>query len=389
MLVLAVLALAACAPPAEPPSAGAPTSVPRATAERGVAARTPKPVPTPEPRSNLRPTPVAPVADDIRTTPFLDGVQIPVALTFAPDGRLFFNEAKRGTVRIADAGGRLQPEPFVMLTVTDRTEQGALGLALDPDFATNRHVYVFYTQAKGNRDPDPQDNRVVRFTERDGLATERTKILDDLPVGKCCHNGGRIGFGPDGKLYVTVGDQNDSERAQNLNRLHGKVLRVNRDGSAPTDNPFPGSPIFALGFRNPWGLAFHPTSGLPYVTENGEEGYDEINRVFPGGNFGNPEADGRVNDPRFADPIWDSALARIAPTGAAFYTGRAMPEYYGDFFFCAYNTGDLTRMRFGGPDADRVAEHEVVAKDCRLDVANGPDGALYLASFTTIFRFGR
>jgi aldose sugar dehydrogenase len=332
---------------------------------------------------------MAQVPRGITVTPFIEGVQVPAALAFAPDGRLFFAEVKRGAVRIADAAGRLQPEPFVELKVATRREQGILGLALDSDFATNHYVYIFFTQAR-NDAGEPQENRVVRYTERDGLATERTRILDDLPVGICCHNGGRLAFGPDGKLYVTIGDQNTTDKVQNLNRLHGKLLRVNPDGKPPEDNPYPDSPVFALGFRNPWGLAFHPRTGVPYVTENGEEGYDEINRVTAGGNYGNPEVDGMAHDPRFLNPVWDSDRSRLAPTGAAFLTGDGMPEYRGDFFFCAYNNGDLTRMRFGGQHDDQVVQQEVVAKEhCRLDVTNGPDGALYLASFTAIYRFGR
>ena len=392
-LILMLSTWAACAP--APPSAGpaqaeptpAPTTRPSSEKARAPTS-TPQPPATPEPRERNLPTPVAQLASDIQVRQVLDGVQLPVGLTFAPDGRLFFNEVKRGVVRIMDRDGSLRPEPFVSLRASPRKEQGVLGLTLDPDFADNRYVYIFYTQAKSNGE-EPEDNRVVRYTERDGVGTERTRILGDLPVGICCHNGGRIGFGPDGKLYVTVGDQNRTERAQSMNRLNGKVLRVNRDGSVPTDNPIPDSPIFALGFRNPYGLAFHPRTGVPYITENGDIGHDEINALVPGGNYGAPVVDGIANDPRFVDPLWDSEVARLAPTGAAFYTGLSMPEYTHDFFFCAFNTGDLTRLRLGGPAFNEVTEQEVLVKNCYLDVANGPDGALYFASLTGIHRLGR
>ncbi len=339
-------------------------------------------------RQHNTPTPVAGLASGVRVTPYVEGVTMPLSLAFAPDGRLFFIEYLKGVVRIAGPDGTVQPEPFVEPPARTWKEQGVIGLALDPEFSQNRWVYVFYTQARGNGDK-AADNRIVRYTERDGLATERTVIMPNLPVGVCCHNGGRIAFGPDGMLYVTVGDVNDDDKAQNPNRLHGKLLRIDRNGGAPADNPEVGSPVYALGFRNPFGLAFHPKSGLPYISENGEVGHDEINRVVPGGNYGNPKYDGIVGVPGFVDPVWESGIGRVAPSGAAFYTGSQMPEYQHDFFFCAFNTGDLTRMRLGGPDYDRIEQHEVVYRGCHLDVVDGPDGALYLATFTGILRLGR
>jgi glucose/arabinose dehydrogenase len=395
VFTLVILAVAiACAPPGQPtptPASRSEATPDTAAKAKTTATNTPAALPTPEPRTHNAPTPVAQVPDGIKIADVVSaGIIAPSALTFAPDRRLFFNEVKTGAVRILDPNGQLQPQPFVTVSIPtggDRKEQGALGLALHPDFATNHYVYVFYTYAKDGIDPD--ENRVVRFTERDGVGTDEQLILKDLPVGICCHNGGRIGFGPDGKLYVTVGDQNDDNKAQQMNRPHGKVLRVNPDGSIPQDNPFPDTRIFALGFRNPWGLAFHPKTGVPYITENGEVGHDEVNRVLAGRNYGNPIKDGMTDDPQFTNPIWETGVGRIAPTGAAFYTGQAMPEYQGDFFFCSYNTGDMTRMRFGGPDFDQLVEHDVVAKGCYLDVVNGPDGALYFAGFTSIHRFGR
>jgi len=400
LAIALALSIIACTPASSPgaPSSG-PTSVATVTpvaaeqpengSERArPGTPTPKPPATPEPRQHNTPTPVTQVASDISISPVVEGVLVPMAMQFAPDGRMFFNEVSKGTVRIMLADGSLQEEPFVQLRVARRTEMGALGLALDPEFAANHWVYVFYSQAR-NDNGDPEDNRIVRFTERDGLATERTVIIKDLPSGICCHNGGRIGFGRDGKLYVTVGDVNDEEKVQNPRRLHGKILRLNRDGSAPADNPDPQSSIFATGFRNPYGLAFHPVTGVPYITENGEVGHDEINRIVAGGNYGNPVAEGYAQKPGFIDPIWETGRGRIAPSGATFYTGSSMPEYQGDFFFCSYNTGDLTRMRFGGPNYDQIVAHEVLNRVCYLDVANAPDGSLYISNVTSIVRFGR
>ena len=398
LAIVLALTVVACAPAAgSPPPAptsvasAAPTPAEEQTEEPEPdrpGTPTPEPLATPEPRERNTPTPVAQVAPDIKISPVVDGVLIPMAMQFAPDGRMFFNEVSKGAVRILKADGVLQEEPFVQLRVARRKEMGAIGLALHPDFATNHWVYVFYSEAKNDLG-DPDDNRIVRFTERDGLATERTRIFSQLPTGICCHNGGRIGFGPDKKLYVLVGDVNQEGRVQNANRLHGKILRLNEDGGTPSDNPVSGSPVFATGFRNPYGLAFHPSTGVPYITENGEVGHDEVNRIVAGGNYGNPIVEGYANTPGFIDPVWETGVGRIAPSGATFYTGTAMPEYTGDFFFCSYNTGDLTRMRFGGPNHDQVVAHEVLNRVCYLDVANAPDGSLYIAGPTTIVRFGR
>lgn len=394
-LVLLIL-LAACTPQAPTVPSATQTSVassateqPRDSSNGGKAATpTAKPPATPETKERNTPTPVAQVASDITLTPVVEGVLVPMSMQFAPDGRMFFNEVSRGTVRILGADGVLQEEPFVQLRVARRTEMGALGLAIDPNFTSNHYVYVFYSQAK-NDNGDPEDNRVVRYTERDGQATDRTIIIKDLPAGICCHNGGRIGFGKDGKLYVTIGDVNEDDKAQNPKRLNGKVLRLNPDGSIPSDNPDPSSPVFAMGFRNPFGLAFHPITGVPYISENGEVGHDEINRVIPGGNYGNPVAEGMAHRAGFIDPVWETGVGRQAPVGAAFYTGSQMPEYQGDFFFCSYNTGDLTRMRLGGPNYDQIQVQEVLNRNCHLDVTNAPDGSLYLAEVTTIWRMGR
>lgn len=403
-LLVIVLLLAACTPaaPSAPTVAAAPTAVPASSAPTAVAKAAPtntsvpketgtplpEPPATPEPREHNTPTPIAQTAPDITIRPVVEGVLVPMAMRFAPDGRMFFNEVSKGTVRILRADGTLQEEPFVQLRVAQRKEMGALGLALHPDFANNHWVYIYYSQAK-NDIGDPDDNRIVRYTERDGVATDRTPIIRDLPVGICCHNGGRIGFGHDGKLYATVGDVNQDDRAQNPKRLNGKILRLNDDGSIPADNPDPASPIYATGFRNPYGLAFHPITGVPYITENGEVGHDEVNRIVAGGNYGNPVAEGYAQKPGFIDPVWETGIGRIAPSGATFYTGDAMPEYKNDFFFCSYNTGDLTRMRFGGTDYDKIEAHEVLARICYLDIANAPDGSLWVAGVTSIMRFGR
>jgi len=184
-------------------------------------------------------------------------------------------------------------------------------------------------------------------------------------------------------LYVSIGDAQEAEAAQDLTRLNGKILRVNPDGSIPGDNPLPGFPVWAWGLRNPFGLAFAPDGSL-YATENGPSGYDEINRIVRGGNYGWPEVTGFANDPRFVDPLYSRPDFRVAPTGITAYTGDDLPELAGSLLFCSYNEGRLTQATL----KDRGLELKDAGQPCLLDVTTGPDGALYFSDERSIYRWG-
>jgi glucose/arabinose dehydrogenase len=266
-----------------------------------------------------------------------------------------------------------------------------LGIALDPNYERNRWVYVYYSEPDPDRkDRRPLRNRIVRFTDVDNVGADMTVIFDDIPISRQGrHNGGRLLFGPDGKLYVSVGNAEVKENSQDLTNPSGKVLRLNPDGSIPADNPIPGSPIYAYGFRNVFGLALHPTTHAVYVTENSGDSHDEINLVRPGANYGFPFFEGLGDDPKYVNPLWESGPRTIGPTGATFYTGDQLPQYRGDFFYCAFNTGVMTRVRLGGPDFDRIDGAQEVVEGCFLDVVNGPDGALYYSSVSQILRLGK
>ncbi|MBI1886213.1 MAG: PQQ-dependent sugar dehydrogenase [Chloroflexi bacterium] len=358
------LGLAACGggTPAPTPTATT-TATPIATA-----------TPLPEPTATPVPQP--------ELTVFVDGVDFAVDLEFAPDGRLFYNELRTGRVRTVE-GGRLQPEPLATLNVQATGEHGLLGLALDPDFQSNRYVYVFFTV------PDETgaavEQRVVRFTEMDGRGTDRTVILKGLPAGGCCHNGGRLAFGPDGKLYVSLGDAGSPDLAQDLDSLAGKILRVNRDGSTPNDNPFPGSPVYARGIRNSFGLAFHPKTGELFATDNGPAGHDELNVIVAGGNYGWPLVTGIAGARSLLDPIFATGDDSIAPTGVTVYRGHV--------YFCSYNDTTLLLVPADEVRAVRRGEKSAVQPrdtglPCGLDVTAGPDGALYFSDGENIYRWG-
>jgi glucose/arabinose dehydrogenase len=316
---------------------------------------------------------------------------MPVGLVFTPDQRLLFSEAFSGTVRVAQRVGdqaQLLPEPFATLEIAKGGEAGTLGLALDPGYAQNHWVYLYYSSPDPTRaDRRPLYNRIVRFTDVNNVGTDMTVIFDNIPMSReGRHNSGRLLFGPDGKLYVTVGNAEEKENSQDLSNPNGKLLRLNPDGTIPSDNPFPDSPIYAYGFRNMFGLALHPVTNMFYVTENSGDSHDEINRIERGGNYGFPYYEGPGNDSRFIDPIWESGARTLGLTGLTFYTGDQLPQYRGDLFFCAINTGALTRLRLSSADYQTVEGSEVVANNCHLDVTNGPDGALYYSSVSQIFR---
>ena len=205
------------------------------------------------------------------------------AIDFAPDGRIFLTE-RSGRIRTV-RDGALDPEPWMSIDgVVESGESGLMGLALDPEFAANGYVYATYTYAA---EGGGLQNRLVRLKEdrATGRGTMDTILLDDVRGGRV-HDGGRVKIGPDGKLYWTMGESGSQDLAQSLDTLNGKILRLNLDGSIPADNPFPGSPIYSYGHRNPQGLAWQPGTGLLFALEHGPSGQqsccDEVNLIMPG-----------------------------------------------------------------------------------------------------------
>ena len=367
-----------------------------ACGEGGQQQRLPTLTPAPVTTAVSTPTLTAGPTPTAAATPRLEVVvadaEFPVALAFAPDGRLFYNELRTGRIRIVD-GGRLQEAPFAQMTVQATGEHGLLGLAIDPNFTVNHYIYAFLSVPAA--DGSPLKQQVVRFTEVNGRGTEMTVILDDLPIGAAVHNGGRLGFGPDGKLYVSIGDTQDRESAQDLGKLSGKILRYNPDGTIPDGGPLPGTPVFALGLRNPFGLAWQPETGELFASDNGSAGHDEINWIHPGGNYGWPQVMGIAGDPNLLDPLYDSGdPPAIVPTGMTFYTGDLLP-FAGDLFFCSFNRNAL--LRVDDREIERIMASPATGAvgvidtglPCQLDVKVGPEGALYFSDTRNIYRWGR
>jgi len=263
------------------------------------------------------------------------------------------------------------------LKVVERGESGLMGLALDPAFGDNDRLYVCYTTEKQGR----LVNRVVALVLRDGHASEERVLVDDIP-GASIHDGCRLKFGPDAKLYATTGDAGDGRLAQQRDSLAGKILRLNADGSVPADNPFAGSPIWSFGHRNPQGLAWD-RQGRLYAAEHGPSGlpccHDEVNLILPGRNYGWPEVYGKVGDARFVDPIAESGLTTWAPSGMAYLDGS--------LWVGALRGQRLVRVRLAadGQSAEVTALLQGAYGRLR-DVVTGPDGALYV---TTSNRDGR
>ncbi len=318
---------------------------------------------------------VLPAAGQPRVSVVAGGLEVPWALAFTPDGRLFVTE-RPGRVRIVRAG-RLDPEPLATLTVAARGEAGLMGLALDPAFSQSGRLYLCYTLAKGSR----MVNRVSVLTVRQDRATDERVLVDDIP-GAGIHDGCRLKFGPDGKLYVTTGDAGESRLSQRLDSPAGKILRLNADGSVPADNPSPGSPVYSSGHRNVQGIAWDRTGQL-WASEHGPSGFpcchDEINRIAPGRNYGWPEVYGKADDRRFVDPVVESGRSTWAPSGIAILGD--------DLYVTALRGERLLRLRLGpeGTVTSVTSLFEGVYGRLREAVA-GPDGALYV---TTSNRDGR
>ncbi len=290
------------------------------------------------------------------------GLTNPTTMAFAPDGRLFVAE-QRGTLRIVK-DGQLFAEPFLDISsrVDSDGERGLLGIAFDPNFSINNFVYVYYTQeAVGTT---PPHNRIVRFTangNRALMSSEKLILRLNNLSDRLNHNGGALNFGADDKLYVAVGENADQDNSQSLDNLLGKMLRINKGGTIPTDNPFynrasgMNRAIWALGLRNPYTFAVQPGTGRIHINDVGAQTWEEINRGAKGANYGWPRYEGRESNPNFEGPIFayrhdgNTATTGCAITGGAFYNPRTATfpaGYVGDYFFADFCNGWIRRLDF-------------------------------------------
>jgi len=363
------------------------SSSPKATTSPSASAKQ-----TPRPTTSRSSTPASPCGVGRQSPPRgTINANFATALAFAPDGRLFYSE-RSGTVRVWQNGashvfGRVS-------TVTTEpggsySERGLLGLAISPTFSRDRNVFAFYSGT------DYAHQYVIRWTDCGGRGTN-AKIIISLPAGSdCCHKGGRIAFGPDGMLYVSLGDEHKASAAQNKSDVRGKLLRYTPSGGIPAGNPF-GNAVWAYGFRNPFGLAIS-SSGKIAVTSNGPSGefsgvpstgYDVVyDGVVKGGGYQWPYCYGyshQINGQSCAGqhgPSWSSEKTTVVPTGAWYVDSSGPSPERGHLVFCTYNDG-MKILTPGSPHASVSSG----PSGCRLAVTQAPNHVLYYSDASHIYR---
>lgn len=323
-------------------------------------------------------------------TVYASGLTLPTSMAIAPDGRIFVGE-KGGRLRVVSSTGELLSAPFVAVPVVTDGERGLLGIAIDPEFQTNRFIYVYYSVDTGTL------NRVSRFTassSNPNLAEpgSETFILNNIPSISGYHNGGAIHFGPDGKLYIGVGEGHNSANAQTVSNLAGKLLRINKDGTIPSDNPTTftdvnggqqtsqdgNRAIWAIGFRNPFSFAIHPTDGTIFVNDVGEASFEEINRVAKAANYGWPACEGPCTNQHAQNPIHSYGRSEgRAITGGVFYSGNSFPSIYQTKYFFADYLGKFIKTFDTSTNQVQNFASEAASP---VDLKVGEDGALYYIS---------
>jgi len=320
------------------------------------------PIPLPEPPS--------PKMEDNSVAILAENLENPRSIAVTQD-RIFVTE-KEGRIRVVQ-NNELLPEPLATLRPADVFDGGLLGITTHPNFETNHFLYVFLTYEEDEK----LFNKIIRITESENKLQDALTIFDKIP-GSVFYNGGFLKFGPDGKLYVGTGTVSDaSHLPQDMNSLAGKILRLNDDGTIPEDNPFDNSPIYSLGHRNPQGLTWDSMGNL-YVAELGPEKNDEINIILPGKNYGWPEKE-CVGDDNFENAVmcYDPA---IEPGGILFYSGNSVDLEH-SFLMTSLRASNLYQLDI---EEGLKSQKSILSGVGRVrDVAQGPDGSLYVITSNT------
>ncbi|HLO96932.1 MAG TPA: PQQ-dependent sugar dehydrogenase [Burkholderiaceae bacterium] len=348
------------------------------------AAPTPAPTPSPTP---------APQLATLRTD-----LGNPWSLAVLPDGRLLVTQRSGGLLRLsADAQ---QKDSISGAPAVDAAGQGGLlDLVLDPDFSQNGFVYLSFSEAGSGSEAGRSGTAVFKARLQGSALVDGQVIFRQFPkVGGSGHYGSRLAFARDKTLFVTLGERQQGSPAQDLGKTLGKVVRIARDGSLPSDNPAFGAGaaagLYSIGHRNPQGAALHPQTGELWISEHGPQGGDEINRIVPGGNYGwpvrsygcnygDPVGDacrigGGTHAPSYVEPLTFWVPTSIAPAGLLFYTGTMFPEWQGQLFSGSLAGQALWRLQLTGNTVQARSSMYADLGERIRDVRQAPDGALLL-----------
>lgn len=325
-------------------------------------------VPLPAPVSNL-----SNLTNTSGVEIIAQGLQAPRSIDISKDGRIFVSE-KRGSIRIVD-NGTLLTEPVGDIKTENIGDAGLLGLTLHPNFTQNHLFYVYYTYSNSTG----LFNKVLMLKESNNRMIDSKTILDGIP-GDDYRDGGRIKFGPDGKLYVSTGDASIPELSQDLDSLAGKILRTNEDGTIPQDNPFSNSPVYAYGFRNVQGLAWAPNSGALYSSDQGEAGNDEINLISPGKNYGWPHEECNSSDDednRYTPPLL-CFNPSLEPSGIAFAFSNKL-GYQNHLIVATLKGSHLRDIDFDSGSQNTI----LVGYGRIIDLVESEDGSIFVLTSNT------